>query len=198
MKNTEVELRGPIKSGDRDRIEQFLKDSGGTEVNYYDLGIFFNANDIPAYGSFENTTARLQANQKTYPDGKVLQVVKLKLGAAIGTEREEHEMRFDGAGLKTFFAIVERFGIKEACFRGSDRHDWDLGPITMTLKFGHPIGDHFEAEMTNGTQEELGAFLGKLELTPWTEEEFKAVVMDPQIGNRYIPISEGMAENDIR
>lgn len=195
MKNTEVELRGPIKAGERERIEKFLKEKGATEVSYYDLGIFFNADEIKTFGLFEAASARLQANHKKYPDGHIEQVVKLKVGTAIGTEREEHEMHFKGDGLKTFFEIVQRFGITKACFRRSDRHDWTLGHLTMTLKFGHPIGDHFEAEITNGSREELETFLTNLQLTPWTEEQFKAVVMDPKIGNKYVPIQAGLEEN---
>lgn len=199
MKNTEVELRGPLKAGDRERVETFLKNSGATEVVYTDLGIFFNANEIASFGKFEAASARLQANQKTYPDGRVEQVVKLKVGAANGTEREEHEMHFDGVGLKTFLEIVKRFGITEASFRPCERHDWTIAPITMTLKFNHAIGDHFEAELMNGDAESLRTFLEKVNLTVWTEEKFKEVIMASRTGKySYLPLEQGVTENNIR
>ncbi len=199
MSSTEIELRGPLKAGDRERIETFLRSEGAQETTYRDLGIFFNANDFAAFGKFEAASARLQANQKTYDDGRVEQVAKLKVGTADGHARQEHEMHFKGAGLRTFFEIVKFFGIKEASFRPCERHDWTVGQIVLTLKFNHAIGDHYEAEMTNGSEATVREFLNKLGLTIWTGSEFKEVVMASRQGKyAYRPIEEGIVENNIQ
>lgn len=197
MKNTEVELRGPLTADDVTRVEKYLAEHNATKNFYHDLGVFFNADAVAALGTFQTGGGRLQANQKTYPSGKVEQVVKLKLGSASGTEREEHEMRLPEGGLNTFLKIVERFGITQASFRGSERTDYTLGPITMTIKIGHAIGDHFEAEMVNGSKEELMNFLSELKLTPWTEEQFKQTVIESRSHHPYIDIAKGLQENTI-
>lgn len=198
MKNTEVELRGPLKPGDKERVEEFLNTAGATKVAYHDLGIFFNADGIGSFGTFATGNARLQANQKTHLDGRVEQVVKMKLGKPTGIEREEYEMSFNGSGLRNFLELVKRFGITQATFRGCERHDYEFGDFMITLKFGHAIGDHFELETKKGTESDLRTFLGTLDLTPWTEEQFRDTVLASRNKHPYRDFEGALDEFNIR
>lgn len=197
MKNTEVELRGPLKPGDKERVEEYLRNAGATPVSYHDLGIFFNADQVQSFGSFSSGSARLQVNQKTHPDGKIEQVAKMKLGNPTGTEREEYEISLKDNSLRNFLELLKRFGITQATFRGCERSDYTFHPFAISLKTNHAIGDHFEVEMMNGREEDVLEFLSKLELTAWTPEEFKEVVMESRHRDPYKDFEEGLKHFNI-
>ncbi|MDP3988839.1 MAG: hypothetical protein Q8P93_01240 [bacterium] len=197
MKSTEIELRGPLSKEAAERLISFVKEKGVSGEQYTETAIFFNTDTHPAFGSYASGSARIQANQKLYSDGRICQVSKMKVGNPSGAEREEFEIPFASHGLKSFMAMLKRLGITEASFRSCQRHDYDLGNIVLTLKFSHPVGDHYEAEITEGTQEDLRTFLDELDLPIYEEDEFKEIVMASRNQAPYISIDQGIDECNI-
>ena len=199
MKSTEIEVRGPLTPEGAEALMDLLKKKNAKIVVYDEVALFFNTDAILSFGSYAAGAARLQANQKKYAEGRVEQVAKMKIGNPSGTSREEHEFSFNGHGLKTFLDIVHRLGITEASFRGCTRHDYVLDNLTFSLKFGHPIGDHYEAEISGGSKEELLGFLTPLGLTVWGEDEFRTIILDARTNqdNGYISLEEGIVKYSI-
>lgn len=194
MGATEIELRGPLDREAGERIAQFLRENAANGEVYREVAIFFNTDNLESFGSYASGAARIQANQKKYPDGRVHQVAKMKVGKPSGTEREEHEMHFHGGGLRSFMEVLKRLGVTEGSFRACERHDYDLGKITLTLKLGHVVGDHYEAEISGGSADELVSFLTNIGLTVYGEDEFKNIVLESRSKAPYIPIEEGVRE----
>jgi adenylate cyclase class IV len=71
--------------------------------------------------------------------------------------------------------------------------------MEVSLKYNHPIGDHFEAEMICHSEkdlpkatERLQNFLRKFGFSTWTPEDYKKIIKDTAYKNPYIDFDEGI------
>ncbi len=195
----EVELRGPLNGALTGRFKEFLDKESDDKKSYEEVAVFCDTDDIKQFGSFASGVARIQANQQTFGDGRVLQKVKMKIDAPTGHGREEHELRFSGQGLKSFFEILKRFGVSRGSFRACERSDYVIGNIEVSVKLNHVVGNHFEVETLCRDRSEIEkakqgllGFINPHGLTVWEPEEYKNIIMESRNKAPYIPFDEGI------
>jgi adenylate cyclase class IV len=194
----EVELRGHINKTNIKEFQTFLKKRSTKIVVYDEVSIFFNTTNIPGLGSFYTGVGRIQANHRKYKNGEVSQTIKLKLSKPSAHGRNEYEIILKNKGLLGFFEIMKRVGVTQATFKKCKRFDYKLKNIEVALKFGHPLGDHFEIEKQcklkkdiKKTTEELKTILDMYKLTTWTPEDYKQIMRDNSYKTPEINLDKG-------
>lgn len=201
----EVELRGGLVEPYASQFKSHLDKASDTQKSYRDIALFCDTDHLDNFGSFSNGVARIQANQKVYPDGTVEQKIKMKTGQPSGDGRQEYEIHIPEKGLRDFFEILKRFGVNGASFRACERYDYTIDDIAVSLKFGHVVGDHFEIETECSSDTEVMAakqklldFLDSFTLSIWESQEYKDLIVASRDKAPYISFDEGVAQHDIR
>ncbi len=194
----EVELRGELIDPHAEQFKSYLEEIADKKESYKDIALFCNTDHLENFGSFVGGSARIQANQKVFKDGSVIQKIKMKTGVPSGDVRQEYEINIPEKGLKDFFEILKRFGVHEASFRACERHDYQFGNIEVSLKFGHVVGDHFEIETIcadhygiDNAKQKLLDFLVPYQLSTWENKEFQDLIVSSREKAPYIPLDEG-------
>jgi len=195
----EVEIRGSLSNPASQGFKTYLDKSAQEKSHYREVAIFCNTDNLENFGSFQSGTARIQATQKLFEGGKVSQIIKLKLDAPTGHGRREYAFSLATPGLVGFFEMLKRFGVAEASFRVCERYDYLIDAIEVALKFSHPIGDHFEIEMTcedqgliAETKSKLLKFTEPFKLAIWEPEVYKEIVTTSLSKAPYILFDEGV------
>ncbi len=195
----EIELRGYLQGSGAEAFKEYLEQSAQEKTHYREVAMFCHTETIANFGSFQSGKARIQANQKTFEDGSISQIIKLKLDVPSGHDRKEYNIKLAEPGLVGFFEMLKRLGVAEANFRACDRYDYRIADIEIALKYNHPIGDHFEIETTSKSKDgveqakqKLLVFLEPFHLKTWEPEEYKKIIIASGPKAPYIPFDKGI------
>ncbi len=194
----EVELRGYLDKTKAKEFQKYLVANANSKEVYKEVAMFFDTANIPTLGNFYTGIGRIQANQKKSGYNRVTQKIKIKLNEPSSDGRVEYELILANNGLDGFFEMLKRFGVTKAVFKPCRRLDFKLKDMEVSLKYGHPLGDHFEAEIQCKTEKQvanattkLKKFLAQFGLDVWSQNEYKKIITDNAYKTPYIEFDEG-------
>jgi len=178
----EIELRGRLTDEARKRMLSYCRTRGKLMGEFNQIAIFCDTQN-EQLGSFYDPKVRI-ALQLSYDIQRRKKTLRLKAknGHWANVGREELILKLDSGVLKQAYQLLETFGITKGCPRFYHRLDYKFGDIILSLKDGGLAPDHWEAEISATKQNEKNAhqklqkFLKKLNLTPWSEKEYKDIV----------------------
>lgn len=178
----EIELRGRLAGTARKKVLAYCRRRGKLLGEFKQIAIFCDTQN-ERFGSFYDPKVRiaLQLSYDIQNKNKTLQL-KAKNGHWANVGREELILKLEAEALGHAYQLLETFGITKGCPRFYHRMDYQFGDIILSLKDGGLAPDHWEAEISTTKQEEkkghqkLRQFLKKLNLTPWSEAEYKDIV----------------------
>lgn len=178
----EIELRGRLTVAVRKKVLEYCRKNGKLLGEFKQIAIFCDTQN-EHLGSFYDPKVRiaLQLSYDIKTKKRILQL-KAKNGHWANVGREELALKLEPEALGEAYQLLRTFGITKGCPRFYHRLDYQFGDIILSLKDGGLAPDHWEAEISTTKQEEkkghqkLRQFLKKLNLTPWSEAEYKDIV----------------------
>ena len=178
----EVELRGRLTASARKKVLAYCRTRGIFLGEFHQIAIFCDTQN-ERLGNFYDPKVRiaLQLSYDIQNKKKTLQL-KVKNGHWANVGREELVLKFDPNSLNEAYQLLAVFGVTSGCPRFYHRVNYQFSDIILSLKDSGLAPDHWEAEISTTKQDEkkgrqkLQKFLKKLNLTPWSELEYKNIV----------------------
>lgn len=173
----EIEKRGPLTKKQYVELQKFLISNAKLTGKYNQIGIF---------STFKNERNKNQINISISQDilGKQTRAkLKAKLGDLKSTARKEISIPFDIKEIQSIFDFLEVFGVKDGCPRFYYREDYVYNGITVSIKNGGLLEDHFETEVEvenefakDEAELKLIEFTKELGIEIWEEDTYQSLI----------------------
>lgn len=187
----EIEKRGPINPTQYEALQQFLKDNGEQVLRCNQVGIFT---------TYKNGEVKNQINISVTQDldkETTKARLKAKLGDLKDSARKEISIPFEVSNIQSIYDFLAMFGVSTGCPRYYYREDYKYEDLTISIKNGGLLTDHYEIEIEienesekESSIEKLEAFIRSQNLELWNEDEYKVLIKKIFEENPPIPFAE--------
>ncbi len=187
----EIEKRGPINPTQYKALQQFLKDNGEQVLRCNQVGIFT---------TYKNGEVKNQINISITQDldkETTKARLKAKLGDLKDSARKEISIPFEVKDIDSIYDMLRMFGVSNGCPRYYYREDYKYEDLTVSIKNGGLLTDHYEIEIEIENESEKESSIEKLEtfirsqnLELWNEDEYKVLIKKIFEENPPIPFAE--------
>lgn len=179
----EVEFRGPLTAPRRKKVLSAISHIG-KKIREVDQLTIFCDTQSEHFGNFYDPKLRLAIQlSKELPKGDRRLALKVKGGHWGKASRQETVLDLDPNSLAKAYRFLESLGIIAGCPRFYHRLDFAIGDINLSLKDSGLAPDHWEIELevdkenvVPAAKKRLNNLINKLDLTAWTEDEYRKII----------------------